>query len=679
MPNRLINQTSPYLLQHAYNPVNWYPWSQEALDLARIEDKPIFLSIGYAACHWCHVMAHESFEDPVTAELLNHFFINIKVDREERPDLDSIYMNAVVAMTGSGGWPMSIFLTPEGKPFYGGTYFPPTPRYGMPSFQNILNGIIQTWKENRTEIATVSERLLAHLKQNIETRQSANIPFDEVLSQATRIFISSYDHHTGGWGKAPKFPQPMIIDYLLLRSDPLSNQAIDIAIHCLRSMAKGGMYDLVGGGFHRYSTDANWLVPHFEKMLYDNAQLARSYLHAYLISGNSHLLEVCERTLQFIKTELLNPQGGFYSSLDADSEGEEGKYYVWSYEELKSIFPHDSDFQFLQDTFSLSPGGNHQGMNVFQFRDNIYQIITSNSTQFNGLKAQIDHLLERLYTRRSSRIRPATDDKVLMSWNGFALITFSEAARYLHHSEYLQVAQDTARFLLTNMMKDNLLYRSWRNGILSTPAFLEDYSALILGLLSLYQADHDEIWFIRAEELAETMVDLFYEPGDGFYDTQRNQPQLFIRPKDVQDNATPSGSALACLALLSLDSFTIHPDWRSIVERALSGMVDLTGRYPSAFACWLQVFDLFRGPVEQIAIVGDPGLTQTQELLYFVKTQFRPRSFVGFLPAPKHESHIEFLNHRQSKDNKPAVHICKNFVCNLPAFTLAETRDQLKK
>jgi uncharacterized protein YyaL (SSP411 family) len=504
--NHLAHETSPYLLQHAENPVDWYPWGPQALDKARIEDRPIFLSIGYAACHWCHVMAHESFEDPATAAYMNAHFVNIKVDREERPDLDGIYMQAVVALTGQGGWPMSVFLTPDGVPFYGGTYFPPVRRYNMPSFIELLQAVAHAWENDRPGLLESGQQILDHIKEQVEGRPvgaQGPAPLQDTLAQADQSLAGSYDWTHGGWGGAPRFPQPMTIEYLLRRASRGDRQPLELALHALQAMAKGGMYDVVGGGFARYSTDNLWRTPHFEKMLYDNAQLARVYLHAWLVCREDggvrrvgaqglaplpgtpqqatrvgaryivpqQMRRVCEQTLDFVLREMTHPLGGFYSSLDADSEGVEGKFYVWTPQEIQAALGDAREADFVIAAYQVTEQGNFEGKNILQRALSDEQLAERFGLDATGwsvaeVPCRLEALHARLLAARSQRIRPATDDKILVSWNALMLATLAEAGRYLDRPDYLAAAQRNARFLLEYLYQDGRLMRSWRQ---STP------------------------------------------------------------------------------------------------------------------------------------------------------------------------------------------------------------------
>ncbi|HLO14402.1 MAG TPA: thioredoxin domain-containing protein, partial [Anaerolineales bacterium] len=562
MANQLINESSPYLIQHANNPVDWYPWGEEALTKARTENKPIFLSIGYAACHWCHVMAHESFEDPETAALMNENFVNIKVDREERPDLDSIYMQATTAMTGSGGWPMSVFLTPDLRPFYAGTYFPPVRRYNMPAFKDVLQSLSKVWREERDEVDRVGSQVLQHIQPQMLGQAETTLS-PETLEAATKSLLESYDWGYGGWGSAPKFPQPMTIEFLLRRAladSPQHEQILKASQHVLNAMSRGGMYDVVGGGFARYSVDNFWRTPHFEKMLYDNAQLALVYLHGYLVSSEVRYRGVCEETLDFLLREMTHPNGGFYSSLDADSEGEEGKFYVWTHDEIQSIL--GPDFDFFKAAYGITPQGNWEGKTILQRALDDPSLAARFKLDAEIVHTKLAESHSKLLEVRNTRVRPGTDDKVLVMWNALALLAFAEAGRYLDRKDYLDAARRNARFLLDNLYITDRLLRSWREGQAKHNAYLEDYAGLILALLALYQSDSNQESYTTAQILADQMVAHFADPDGGFFDTRDDHEALLVRPKDIQDNATPSGNALAATALLQLATYGDRSKWR---------------------------------------------------------------------------------------------------------------------
>lgn len=674
MPNQLSRTNSPYLLQHADNPVDWHPWDAAALEKARREDKPIFLSIGYAACHWCHVMAHESFEDPATAAIMNEHFVNIKVDREERPDLDGIYMQAVVAITGQGGWPLSVFLTPEGKPFHGGTYFPPERRYNLPAFRELLAAIARLWREERSRLLENSAALLEHLQQHASASLAGGTLTERTLDDAALALAQGYDWQNGGWGRAPKFPQPMAIEFLLRRAVRGDNLAREMAMHALHAMAKGGMYDLVGGGFARYSVDALWLVPHFEKMLYDNAQLAQVYLHAYQLTGEAAFRQVCERTLDFILRELSHPQGGFFSSLDADSEGEEGKFYLWTLAEVRAAIPQAADADLLIAAYDLSEEGNFEGSNVLQRARTDDELAQQFHLPAADVPARLEQLHAKLLAARGRRIRPGTDDKVLTMWNALALAALAEGGQALHRPDYLAAARRNARFLLTQLHPpgSGRLLRSWRAGSAQHNGYLEDYAALILGLLALYQADADPGWFARAVSLAEEMIANFADPAGGFFDTRADHEPLLIRPKDTQDNATPSGNALAAEALLLLAALDERSDWQKQAESMLAGMQAEMARYPTAFARWLSAADFALGPVTQVAILGDPADPQTRALAEAAGQGYQPRRVLALASFPPPQDAPLLLKDRPLLGDQPTAYVCHGFVCRQPVTTVAD-------
>ncbi|MBT3392340.1 MAG: thioredoxin domain-containing protein, partial [Chloroflexi bacterium] len=672
-------ENSPYLLQHATNPVDWYPWGEEALEIARREDKPIFLSVGYAACHWCHVMAHESFEDADTAGIMNQHFVNIKVDREERPDIDTIYMQAVVAMTGQGGWPMSVFLTPEGEPFYGGTYFPPEPRYRMPAFRQILLSITQIWRDERGKILHSSQTLAQQLQQTFSVPNTAGNGISlQTLEQAVTHLTQAYDEQYGGWGQAPKFPQPMAIEFLLRqatrgnRAARGDQKALEIATHALRAMAKGGMYDVVGGGFARYSVDARWLVPHFEKMLYDNAQLALAYLHAYLLTGEAFFRRICEEVLDFTLREMTHPQGGFFSSLDADSEGEEGKFYVWTLEEIQEIITDPQETIFFLAAYGVTQGGNFEGKNILQRVLDDEQLAEEFDIPLEDVPHKLAQTHARLLEKRAGRIRPGTDDKVLTFWNAMMLTAFAEAGRYLRRDDYTQIAERNAEFLLENLYLEDRLLRSWRNGQAKYNAYLEDYASLILALLALYQTDSNLRWYTEAQKLGEEMVAHFSDPAGGFFDTRDDHEALLLRPKDLQDNATPSGNALAATALLQLAAYELNTQWHDRAEAMLAALAPNMARYPTGFAQWLCASDLAIGPSREVAILGERNHPETQQLIDALWQSYRPRTLSAHSPYPAPAAAPEILKNRPLQNIRPTAYVCQGYTCKNPVNTPAE-------
>ncbi len=687
MPNRLADENSPYLLQHKNNPVDWYPWGEEALSRAQREDKPIFLSIGYAACHWCHVMEHESFEDPDTAALMNELFVNVKVDREERPDLDNIYMKAVVALTGHGGWPMSVFLTPEGEPFYGGTYFPPVRRHNMPAFQEILRGVAHAWQHDRENIENAGQKLQRQVELEF-TQLKGPAGLDPGLSDRVSMGLAQgYDWKHGGWGKAPKFPQPMVIGYLLRRAQRGDKFALEMASHALDAMAKGGMYDVVGGGFSRYSVDDHWLVPHFEKMLYDNAQLASAYLHAYLLSGKQSYRRIVEETLDFIMREMTHPDGGFYSSLDADSEGQEGKFYIWTPQEIEEALG-EAEAAFVTAAYGVTDNGNFEGATILQRSLSDEELAdqfgmpAGGNEQLAGQNGPptVIHRLQRAHRKlleyREGRIRPGTDDKVLVSWNALALVAFSEAGRYLGISRYVDLAMRNADFLLEELREKGRLLRSWRKGQARHNAYLEDYAGLILGLLALYQTDPQPRWYAAAEQLTHEMLAHFQDPQGGFFDTRDDHETLIVRPKDQQDNATPSGNALAATALLLMSAYSGEGSWRDLAEKALSPLQPIMARYPTGFGQWLTVHDLATGPLREVAILGPPGAGR-QSLVQTLWSQYRPRLVAAISDLPLAGQSPALLHNRTLLEDRPTAYLCQDFVCRQPVNTPAALGEQL--
>ena len=675
MPNHLADEISPYLLQHSHNPVDWYPWGPEALARAKAEDKPIFLSIGYAACHWCHVMAHESFEAEATAAMLNDWFINIKVDREERPDIDAIYMEAVVALTGSGGWPLSCFLTPEGLPFYGGTYFPPAPRYGMPSFPQVLQSVHEAWLHQRADIAGASQDLADRLKPG-------SFGGDAGLSRATLAAAAEnlwkqYDRKNAGWGQAPKFPQPMTIDFLL-RYHVLSHDSLprEMALSTLRAMARGGIYDQIGGAFHRYATDAAWRVPHFEKMLYDNAQLARAYLHAWQISGEAEFRQVAEEVLDYAVGEMMDPSGGFYASQDADSEGEEGKFFVWTEAEIDEALGPDAPL--FKAASGVTAGGNFEGKNILFAALTPRALAQKFGQTEAAVLARLAEARASLRARRAHRVRPGLDDKVLTAWNGLMLTSLAEAAAALGRADYLAAARANADFLLAALRSpEGRLLRSWRQGQARLNGYLDDYTHLAEGLLALYEASFEARYFVAARELMDFALAHFADPAGGFFDTSDDHETLIVRPKDVQDNAVPSGNATAVVVLLKLAAFTGEARYAETAERALRLIQPALAQHPGAFAEWLSALCFVFGQPVEIALVGAPEAEATRALLKVIHSAYRPFKVLA-LARPGEASPVPLLEARGLADGKPAAYVCSHFVCRQPVTDPQALQKQLE-
>ena len=670
MTNRLAHEASPYLRQHAENPVDWYPWGDEALRAAREQDKPILLSIGYAACHWCHVMAHESFEDAATAELMNRHFINVKVDREERPDLDSIYMSAVVALTGQGGWPMTVALTPDGRPFFGGTYYPPTPRHGMPAFRQVLLALAEAWQERRGDVEGSAGEIADHLRQTAlaEALGGGGALSDDLLDQALNGLLRSFDSRLGGFGRAPKFPPSMTLEFLLRvyaqRGEPMS---LHMAEHTLTKMAHGGIYDQLGGGFARYSTDERWLVPHFEKMLYDNALLARVYLHAWQVTGKPLYRRVVEETLDFVMREMRHDGGGFYSSYDADSEGEEGKFYVWTAGEIRAALGDDAAG--FMATYDVSETGNWEGHNILHLpsgadEDQVAEMAAARRT---------------LFDIRAGRVPPGLDDKVLTAWNGLMLAAFAEAGRVLYRPDYTAAAVANAEFLHATMRRaDGRLLRSWQAaaGDARYNAYLEDYAFLADGLLALYETTFEPRWFAWARELADLMLAHFADPAGGFFDTSDDHEALLHRPKDVQDNATPSGNGMAAHVLLRLGLFTGEGRYWDTAERMVAGLYEPMARYATAFAHWLGAAAFILGEPQELAIVGDPAAAGARALLDVVQRAYRPNLVVAAGEGAAAEV-VPLLANRERLDGQAAAYVCRRFVCRRPVSDPVALAEQL--
>ncbi len=675
--NRLSATNSPYLLQHAHNPVDWYPWGSEAFEKAKQEDKPIFLSIGYAACHWCHVMAHESFEDPDTARIMNEYFVNIKVDREERPDIDNVYMNSVVAMTGQGGWPTSVFLTPDGLPFYGGTYFPPQRRYNMPAFREVLLAVAKAWREDRDRILNTANQIKDHMAALYPIEISRQPSGLEELDRAALALAQTYDWTHGGWGNAPKFPQPMAIEYLLKRASRGDKLALDISTHALRAMAKGGMYDVIGGGFARYSTDNNWLIPHFEKMLYDNALLVNAYLHAYLLTGDPFFKKICEETMNFIIRDMMSPEGGFFSSLDADSEGGEGDYYLWTVDEILDTLSDEEDRELFLSAYDISETGNFQGKIVLQRRQDDETLIRNFGLDQQVLYEKLSRIHSLLLLRRQRRPSPQVDDKILASWNGLVLLSLSEVGRYLGGG-YGDVAMRNFDFINNHLIDDNAIFRSYRKGKVSIPGFLEDYASLILACLSLYQTTHDNNFYMQAKKICESMIANFTDANHNFFDTGNTSQDLFVRPKEVQDNALPSGSALATMALLQLSAYEGNRLWFDMAMSLISSVVDLSVRYPVNFSYWLCAMDFALNPHFEVAILGDPHHDSFSKLVDVLWSKYRPNVILAVSSFPPDQECPPLLKDRHPVDLRPTAFVCQNFVCNNPVVNPSELQALLE-
>ncbi|MCB9149761.1 MAG: thioredoxin domain-containing protein [Caldilineaceae bacterium] len=680
--NRLINETSPYLLQHAHNPVDWYAWGEEALARARDEDKPIFLSIGYSACHWCHVMERESFENAQTAAMMNELFVNIKVDREERPDLDSIYMEAVTAMTQQGGWPMSVFLTPDGEPFYGGTYYPPEPRYGMPSFQQVLMSVADAYENRSAQVREQAQRLTAQLARTALIDAAEQDLGAEVLDEALANLRQYFDEYEGGFGQQPKFPQPMTLDFAMSQyartGDP---EALYMAELTLEKMAQGGIYDQLGGGFHRYSVDAIWLVPHFEKMLYDNSQLLRSYLHMWQITQKPLFLHIVNETIDYVLREMTAPAGGFYSTQDADSEGEEGKFFVWSPAEIETLLGAENA-RLFNAHFGVSPRGNFEGHNILNINMTLADVARRFGKTEQAVAAVIAEGKHALFAARELRIKPARDEKVLTEWNGLMIHALADCGAVLGRADVLDAARKAANFVLDKMSQpDGKLYRSWTPPQLSPQekgrqlggarfnAYLEDYAAFIRSLIALYEATFELRWLGEASRLTQLMLSQFGdEERGGFFQTGVDHEQLVVRRKDFIDNAIPSGNSLAAEALLRLSVLTGNQEYRQRATAILLMMKEAMAQQPTGFGRLLGVLNALLSPSQEVAIVGDPQEAATQALLDQVRQRYLPTTVLA-LKRPNEESMLPLLEGRTLVDGKAAAYVCENYACQLPVTT----------
>lgn len=684
--NHLIHETSPYLKQHAHNPVDWYPWGPEALERSRRQDRPIFLSIGYSACHWCHVMEHESFEDPEVARVLNDHFVSIKVDREERPDLDQIYMNAVQMMTGQGGWPMSMFLTPELRPFYGGTYFPPDDRYGRPSFKRLLLALVEAWQSRRSEITDQAGQITEQLqklagvpppvKGSGDPATTAGDPAitgePDLIGHAASTLGRAFDRRFGGFGSAPKFPHAMELR-LLLRAHKRfgSEDALHMARLTLDRMAMGGMYDQLGGGFHRYSTDERWLVPHFEKMLYDNALLSLAYLEAFQATGESFYREVIKETLDYILREMTSPEGPFYSTQDADSEGVEGKFYVWSAVEIEQILGRESADLF-GEVYDVTPTGNWEGHNILNRAKTYEQYARLRKISEAELRSSLTQAKKKLLEVRSRRVWPGRDDKVLTAWNGLMIDSMAQAGIVLENPAYIEAAERAADFICTRMRgPDGRLLRTYMAG--AEPklnAYLEDYAFLLNALVSLYEAVHGSRWIEKALDLAGVMIDQFWDSaGGGFFFTGRDHEPLISRTKDPHDSSIPSGNSMAVFALLRLARLTGRTELRDKAETTLRLFQGLMADLPSAAGQMLIALDFQLGPVQEFAVFGNPEDEDTRQVLRAIYSGFRPHKVLA-VKSPKDDSIsdnklIPLLADKKSLDSV-TTYICRDFVCQAP-------------
>jgi len=653
MANRLAQETSPYLLQHRENPVDWYPWGEEALTRAREDDRPILLSVGYSACHWCHVMAHESFEDPETAAYMNEHFVNVKVDREERPDVDALYMEAVQAISGQGGWPMTVFLDPEGVPFYGGTYFPPDDSRGMPSFRMVMEAVVDAFENKREEIDERAPQMRARLAAIGQVQPSAS-PQAAMLDEAIERLRMAADRARGGFGGAPKFPPASAIELLLARGET------EIPELTLDAMMAGGIYDQIGGGFARYSVDAAWQVPHFEKMLYDNALLARAYLHGWQRLGHERYRRVCEETLDWALGEMRGPEGGFYSALDADSEGEEGRFYIWTPEEMSAVLggrvsetPGFSPEQVesLLRFYGVSEGGNFEGRNI------LHLAVDFDATEPEELNA----MRHALYEARAKRVWPGLDDKRLTAWNALMIAALAEAGAVLARADYLEAARACAEFVWNKMRDEGALLRTYKDGRAHLGAYLEDHAFLLEALLTLYEASFEPVWFERARELADILLARFADSErGGFFSTADDHESLIARRKEIGDHPIPSGNSAAAFGLLRLAALTGEREYEQAADGVFRLFSDSAAKHPEAFAHLLRAIDFHLSPTREVALVGD----DLDELATIIRSEFRPHLVLA--GGPEGSSAPALLQSRPAINGRSTAYVCESFACKAP-------------
>jgi uncharacterized protein YyaL (SSP411 family) len=681
MANRLANETSPYLLQHKDNPVDWYPWGEEALEKARVEDRPVLLSVGYSACHWCHVMERESFEDQETARMMNEHFVNIKVDREERPDIDSIYMAAVQAITRHGGWPMTVFLTPEGAPFYGGTYFPPVPAHGMPSFQQLLLNIVDAYENRREEVMQSADSVRDFLRASTAAAMpEAEAAGTGLLDHAAVSLLSQLDRRLGGFGAAPKFPQAMNLEVLLRHHHRTGDRsALDGVELTLRQMANGGIYDQLGGGFARYSVDAHWLVPHFEKMLYDNALLSRLYLETYQATGDAFYRRIAEETLDYVLRDMTSEEGGFYSAEDADSEGVEGKFYVWTPEELGSVLdPDEADL--AARYWDVTERGNFEGKNILHVPRPPEAVAEEFGISPAELRERIQEIRGTLFVAREKRVRPGRDEKILAAWNGLMLHSFALAARVTGREDYREAAVRNATFIVEKMKEGGRIHRSYKDGRARFNGYLEDYAMVADGLVAVYEATFETRWLVEADALMDAVSELFWdEERRAFYDTPADHEELVTRPRDVYDNAAPSGTSVATEALLELALFLDRADYRQRAEDILGELAGGMEKIPGAFGRLLCALDFSTSQPREVAIVGVPEAADTRALLDEVYSTYLPNKVVAGRDPDDDEAGglIPLLTQRSAREGKATAYVCIQYACQTPTTDRQELAKQL--
>ncbi|MCY4403954.1 MAG: thioredoxin domain-containing protein [Candidatus Poribacteria bacterium] len=667
--NRLIQETSPYLLQHAHNPVDWYPWGEEALELAKREQKPILLSIGYSACHWCHVMERESFENEEIAAIMNELFVNIKVDREERPDLDEIYMNAVQAMTRQGGWPMTVFLTPDLKPFYGGTYYPPEDRYGRPGFPKVMHAVAEAFNEKNEQVLEQADQITTQLSQmsNLVDPHEHELT-EELMSKACQHYRSQFDSQYGGFGNAPKFPPSMGLPFLLRYWHHSGNaNALEMVETTLQRMARGGIYDQLGGGFHRYSTDERWLVPHFEKMLYDNAQLVVAYFEAYQATQNTFYSDVGTETLDYVLREMYDAEnGGFYSTQDADSEGVEGKFFVWETYDVEDIVG-EKNAEIFCEYYDITPRGNFEGENILHVQTPPDIFARKLGMDIDELEALLADGRQKLFEEREKRIKPGLDDKILTSWNGIMIRGMAMGYQLTGKPEYLTACEKSAEFVLTTLSQDNgLLLRTYRAGKSHLNAYLEDYSYFIAGLIALYEASFEPRWLTEAERLTHLMIDQFGdEEGNGFFFTGKAHETLIVQSKSAYDGATPSGASMAIHSLLRLSKHLDNSGFYDKAVETLKLYFHQMDVMPSGSGQLLCELAFLLSTPKEIAIIGEKEDTKTEGMLSALHRMYLPNKIVAFTDSTEGTT-LPLLANKSQIDKSTTAYICEDYVCQTP-------------
>jgi uncharacterized protein len=677
--NHLINETSPYLLQHAHNPVDWYSWGDEAFQKAKSQNRPILLSIGYSACHWCHVMERESFEDEKIAALMNDLFVNIKVDREERPDLDEIYMNAVQMLTGRGGWPMTVFLTPEGKPFYGGTYFPPEDRYGVPGFPKILQGVANAYREKPQDVERSVEQILAALQRMSLSTESQQLFSSDIIGQSAEQLAQAYDTDHGGLGKAPKFPNVGVYELFLRHyHHSKGSRFLEMVTHTLTKMAQGGIYDHLGGGFHRYSVDEKWLVPHFEKMLYDNAQLVRIYAQVYCVTAEPLFKQVVDATMNYLMREMLHTEGGFYSTQDADSEGEEGKFFVWTEAEITRLLGEETSEIFCR-IYDVSEEGNFEEKNILHPILTLEQASKFFRRDLKEVESLVSDAKAKLFQEREKRPKPFRDEKILTSWNGLMLSGFAEAIKISPHPSYLEAVNRTVDFIFSKMFRDGHLLHTYKSGTAKILGYLDDYAFLAAGLLDLFEATVNRAHLDRALELAEIMLHEFWdEAGGGFFYTGRSHERLIAQSKPIFDGSVPSGNAVATQVLLRLYHYTGKEDYLKRAERILRAYYNAMENQPFGFAHMLAALDFYLQKPKEVVLVGDKKEPKTLELLTKIHSLYVPNMTLQLAsPDDSLEKVSPLLAGKKQFEGKTTVYVCHNFTCSRPVVEWDELKPLL--